>query len=164
MLFYYACVKFKRRVQALDDLHSASTITVPEFSLQLFGFPEKATTPMMVKAHVCERPPNRSRPRRSAAGLATCRCRCPAFAAQSVDVGDALAELRASNDKQQAVFAAQKADVGELALTLQGTLEAVVDGLSGFGTRQHLSLSCPGPPRPKCLCLNRGPRQQERCS
>ena len=60
-----------------------------------------------------------------------------AFAAQSVDVGDALAELRASNDKQQAVFAAQKADVGELALTLQGTLEAVVDGLSGFGTRQQ---------------------------
>ena len=60
-----------------------------------------------------------------------------AFAAQSVDVGDALAELRASNDKQQAVFAAQKADVGELAFTLRGTLRAVVDGLSGFGTRQQ---------------------------
>lgn len=40
------------RPQALNDLHSASTITVPEFSLQLFGFPEKNTTPMMVKAHV----------------------------------------------------------------------------------------------------------------
>ena len=49
----------------------------------------------------------------------------------------ALAELRASNDKQQAAFAAQKADVGELAFTLRGTLRAVVDGLSGFGTRQQ---------------------------